>query len=159
MYKNDIDCIIKKVEQLNSRNLKADNYNYDEYNMYDSEKISDQKEDSIGNTILDSHKIKINNLEVEIYFIKLDSVPIITFDEKYNMIPKSTIIQYEVGIIINYQDANDKIININGLSRLLSPNKEVVNAKYQELKELLNNNDLDEILKKINDDLDIEINS
>ena len=45
------------------------------------------------------------------------------------------------------------------LSRLLSPNKEVVNAKYQELKELLNNNDLDEILKKINDDLDIEINS
>lgn len=158
MYKKEIECIIKKVKQLNSRSIKRDNYNDEEYNMYDSVKLSDQKEESIGNTILDSHKINIDNFEFVIYFIKLDPVPIITFDEQYNMIPKSTIIQYEVGIIVNYQDVNNKIININGLSRLLSPNKDVANTRYQELKELLNSNDLDKILKKINDDLDIEIN-
>lgn len=157
MYKNDFESIIKKVEELNSRSIKTDIYNDDDYNMYDSEKLSDQKEDSIGNNILDSHKINIDDFEFIIYLIKLDSVPIITFDEEYNMTPKSTIIQYEVGINVNYQDVNNKIININGLSRLLSPNKELANTKYQELKELLNSNELNKILKKINDDLDIEL--
>lgn len=157
MYKNDFESIIKKVEELNSRSMKTDIYNDDDYNMYDCEKLLDQKEDSIGNTILDSYKINIDDFEFIIYFIKLDSVPIITFDEEYNMIPKSTIIQYEVGINVNYHDVNNKFININGLSRLLSPNKDVANTKYQELKELLNSNELDKILKNITDDLDIEL--
>lgn len=158
MYKKDIDCILKKAEQLNGRSIKVDSYNDDNYNLYGNVDLVDQKEDSGSNNILNSYKVKINNIEFEIYFIKLDSVPIITFDENYNMTPKNTIIQYEVGININYPQDNDNFININGLSKTISPNKELAYKKYQELEELLENNDLEKILQKINDDLDMQIN-
>lgn len=148
----------KKAEQLNGRSIKVDSYNDDNYNLYGNVDLVDQKEDSGSNNILNSYKVKINNIEFEIYFIKLDSVPIITFDENYNMTPKNTIIQYEVGININYPQDNDNFININGLSKTISPNKELAYKKYQELEELLENNDLEKILQKINDDLDMQIN-
>jgi len=157
VYKKDIDYILKKIEKLNSRNIKLDSYNDDDYNLYDNIKLVDQKESSNENKILNSYKAKISDCEFELYFIKLDSVPIMTFDENYNMIPKNTIIQYEVGININYQKENNKFVNINGLNRFLSPNKELVDNKYQELEQLLKSNDLNKILKKINDDLDMKI--
>ncbi len=138
----------KKAEQLNGRSIKVDSYNDDNYNLYGNVDLVDQKEDSGSNNILNSYKVKINNIEFEIYFIKLDSVPIITFDENYNMTPKNTIIQYEVGININYLQDNDNFININGLSKVLSPNKELADKKYQELEELLKNNDLKSYYKK-----------
>lgn len=153
MSRNEFEVICSKIKEIN----RLHNELFNENNHFEIEKLLTDKKDKTDSDIqIDSFNKKIGNYEFNICFLKLDSVPILSFDSEYNVIPKYTALQYEVSINIIYKN-NSSYIQIDNIDRLISQNKEESQKHYDYLVSILKNNNLNLIINYINESLDKEI--